>query len=257
MNMSGLAVGCLTLLMATPAVAFEGILDVRVTAGGKTGMGELYLREAGDLRADVPITDPVSGTTWRNTVLVRAPREGQSRPLGMAHVLHNTRQWERHTLRDAKLDKERYLVELLGVEKVLERPTEHVRVIDSQSGDVLEMWLAQGVSDMKLIDRVFLQAVRYASSLALALDDDKKWAAKGKGWFPLKMHFKKKSNGAEALFEVVRMTEKKLEPSLWAIPKGYSQGALPMSPFSTSDERKKKHDPLGDAANKLQGLFGR
>ncbi|MCP4501784.1 MAG: DUF4412 domain-containing protein [Deltaproteobacteria bacterium] len=232
--------------LSMPTQAFEGILNVRVAAGGKTNVSEFFLRENGDLRADVSVSDPVTGTTLRNTILVRAEK-----PTGMAHVLHNTRQWERHTLSAGRLEKERYLVEEMEKSKILGRQVRHVLLTDTQSGDVLEMWLDAKMSNLNLVDRILRKAVHYAASVSAVLDD------KGIRGFPLKLHYTKKSNGNKLLFEVFRITPKKLEQKLWAVPRGYSQGALPGSPFSSSSDRKKKHDPLSDASKKLQGLFGR
>ncbi len=234
----------LALLLASPVAAFEGILDARLTTTGGGGLGEIWLTEDGSIRADIPIPDPITGSQLKTTLLVRTKK-----PDGMAYVVHNTRMWDRYSLSAPVADAERYEVKRIDEPMVLEQQTTHVVVTDTKSGDIAEVWLAKDMGSLELLDRVIRKAVRYAGSVHLALK------AKGIDGFPLKMRFKKRSNGNEFLLEVININAKKLDRAGWKIPSGYNRQALPGSPFA--DESTKKSDPLGDAAKNLGNLFGR
>ena len=226
-------------------MAFEGVLDAKVTSSGGGGLGEIMLTENGSLRADIPVPDPVTGSNLKTTLLIRAEK-----PDGMAYVVHNTRMWDRYSLSEGTLDKDRYTVVNHGAEKFLERDVTHVTLTDTKSGDEAEVWLAKEIGSLALLDRVLRKAVSYAGSLHATL------GAKGIDGFPLKVRFKKRTNGAEYVFEVIRLTEKAVDQSAWKIPAGYNRQALPGSPFASPEEAK-KNDPLQDAARNLGNLFGR
>ncbi len=237
---------CLVAGFAPAGVAFEGVLDARLTTGGGGGLGEIMLDDNGSIRADIPIPDPITGSTIKTSLLVRAER-----PNGMAYVVHNTRMWDRYSLTAPEGKADRYEVQTHKPVTLLEKECAHVTVVDTKSGDEAELWLAQDMGDLGLLDRVLRKAVRYAGSIKIALD------AKKITGFPLKVRFKKRSSGKESLFEVININAKELDKSLWKIPAGYNRHALPGSPFADDDKKATSNDPLQNAAKSLGNLFGR
>lgn len=246
MGMRTLSYALFALLLASPAAAFEGVLDAKLTTKGGGGLGEVMLDENGSIRADIPIPDPVTGSTIRTTLLLRAEK-----PDAMAYVVHNTRMWDRYSLSAPEGKADRYEVTVHKNETLLDKDCAHVTVVDTKSGDEAELWLAKDIGDLKLLDRILRKAVRYAGSIKLALD------AKKISGFPLKVRFKKRSNGSESVFEVLRITPKELDKSLWKLPAGYNRQALPGSPFADDDSQATSNDPLQNAAKSLGNLFGR
>jgi hypothetical protein len=199
---------------ALPALAFEGVIDTKLTMTGKeasmSGVGAVTIKGL-NFRLDNTMNLPTGPATM--TSIARADEPG------VTYILNDKSKTfqkldSKHDASDSEASK--WTVKRLGKETVAGRTTEHVLLQKDGGSDAMEVWV-----DTQLVS---------ASDLAKALA-----RGGGNGWWkalekagvagvPLKFVSRGKEGKDQATWEATKVTAKSVPSSAFEIPAGYTEG---------------------------------
>jgi hypothetical protein len=209
-------------LFASPALAFEGELQARLSSKqGVAAKVRARYSKTGDVRMDIRSTDEDGQTMLATTIM---PAKGQSyytiAPAQKLIVempyaaLADTSQQVKGSS-DANLE-----VKKLGKETVSGVQTRHVRIIDKDNDAVIDLWLT-GKYPADLWTRAFR-----GRNLGLELSDDERTKAMKKygvePGFSMKMRVDQ-AGGVPVVFLVEKIERGPVAPSVFALPEGYKR----------------------------------
>jgi hypothetical protein len=186
-------------------------LDYAFDIDGKPATGKLERSADGDFRVDLSMKDPNTKVPVKTSVIVLA-----ADPDTAFNLVHTTREMGRVSLPEPDLsDKDRYLFEALGEETVQQQQTQHIKLVDSKSGDEFELWLAPAAGKLELISRMIRSIQSYQGSLKAAV------AAHALDGLPLKLKYTKRSTGTVTTGEVTHIALGPVDQGRFAPPRGY------------------------------------
>ncbi len=219
-----LALTCLlVLLFASPALAFEGVLEASLSSEqGVAARVRARYSKTGDVRMDIQSTDengkPVEATTLM-------PSKGE-RYYSIAHDQKVIVEIPYSTLAKTSQqvtgsgDNANLVMKKLGKEIVSGIETRHIRVIDKDNDAVIDLWLTQ-----KYPADLWTRAFR-GRNLGLELSDDERSKAMKrygiKPGFSMKMRVAQ-AGGVPVVFLVKKVERIPIPPEVFALPKGYSR----------------------------------
>jgi hypothetical protein len=227
-------------LSAFPALAFEGIIDMKMSGSGGTKDQKQQMNGTGTLT--------IKGLNSRFETVMSLP--GMTAPTKMA-VVHKasepnvtymiyeaTKTYHRlDTKDDAAGDREsatRYTVKRLGKDTVAGRATEHV-LITREGGEDTEVWVDRNLVSAGDLEKAFSAGNRPGAW----------WSAlkkEGVAGVPLKVVSKSKDGGNRGYMEATRVQAKSVSSSDFEIPAGYTESKGGMGAFTPQqrDEMMKK-----------------
>lgn len=202
------------MLGALPATAFEGEIVTTVQGAGQTVQMTATVSKAGALRLDSPGMSVVvlpSGAGDSPTILQLSHKDRR-----FIKIKAPPRP-DLSTLADAL--KARMNVETLGEETYLNRKVKHVRITDSQTKEIVEMWLDPS------LDEVNVQLLK----AGVGGDPKLRAILKSRGvvGYPLKV-VQTAPNGSVMRMTVDTVREFKASPALFVAPRDYQEMQLPV-----------------------------
>lgn len=204
--MTGAALLLLHLAVAPP---FEGEIGLRVQVEGQKADGRVVRSKAGGLRVDLTVLGGAEGASIPMTLLVPPANDDI-----VVRAVHPLRAFERADLRaPAKVDG-RWRVKKLGGKKVLSRATTGWSLLDTKSGDVIEVWLDPSLGDGTQLARV---QERMKTSHLGAWDALTKAGARG---FPLRFVWKRKHGGVVEV-TATKVTAMEVPARAFELPSDY------------------------------------
>lgn len=178
---------------------------------GKPAKGKLQRSADGDFRVDLSMKDPNTRVPIKTSVIVLSGDQDTA-----FNLVHTTREMGRVALPEVDLsDKDRYVFEDLGEEQVQQQQTQHVKLVDTTSGDEFELWLAPAAGKLGLISRMIRSIQKYQGSLNAAV------AAHALDGLPLKLSYTKRSTGTVTTGEVTKIKLGPVDQARFAPPRGY------------------------------------
>jgi len=200
---------------ALPALAFEGVIDTKLTMTGKdaamSGPGTITIKGM-NFRLDTELNVP--GGTTKMTSIVRAEEPG------VTYILHDKSKTfqkidSKSDLSDS--DPAKWTVKRLGKDTVAGRTTEHVQLQRDNASDAMEVWV-----DTQLVSQADIAKV-------LARGGGNGWwkalEKAGVAGVPLKFVSHGKDGKDQATWEATKVTAKSVPSSAFQIPAGYTEGS--------------------------------
>ena len=207
---------------ALPAVAFEGIIETKMTFAGKdaqmSGTGIITIKGLStrmDTQMTAPKDSPLPTGAMKTIVIHRAEEPNVTYVLHEASKTYSKLDANEAPVRDAS----KYTVKRLGKETIAGRSTDHV-MISQEGGEASEVWV-----DTKLVSSSDL-----AKAFAGRGDPGGWWKAlekEGLGGVPLKLVSHDSSGKEKVVWEATKVEAKSVPSSAFEIPAGYTQGGGP------------------------------
>jgi hypothetical protein len=210
-------------LLASPALAFEGELDAKLSSDqGVAANVRARYSKAGDVRMDIRSIGEDGQTMHATTIL---PAEGPSyytvAPAQKLIVempystLADTSQQVKGSGESANLE-----IKKLGKEMISGVQTRHIRIIDRDNNAIIDLWLTQ-----KYPADLWTRAFR-GRHLGLEVSDDERTKAMRKygvePGFSMKMRVDQ-AGGVPVVFLVEKIKRGPVPPSVFALPEGYKR----------------------------------
>lgn len=211
------------LLVASPALAFEGVLKASLSSQqGVAAQVHAHYSETGDVRMDIRSTDAEGKPQLGTTIM---PAKGASY-YSISHqdkviveipysTLAATSQQVTGSGDNANLE-----IEKLGREMVSGIETEHIRVLDKDNNAVIDLWLTQ-----KYPADLWTRAFR-GRNLGLEMSDDERAKAMKKygitPGFSMKMRVEQ-AGGVPVVFLVHEIRRVPVPATVFSLPKGYTR----------------------------------
>jgi hypothetical protein len=221
--MRALLISAAFVLLASPALAFEGELEARLSSEqGVAATVRARYSKAGDVRMDIRSLGEDGQPVLATTIL---PAKGESyytiAPAQKLIVempyttLADTSQQVKGSGESANLE-----VKKLGKEVVSGVATRHIRIIDKDNAAVIDLWLTA-----KYPADLWTRAFR-GRNLGLELSDDERTKAMKKygvePGFSMKMRVAQEG-GVPVVFLVEKIERRPMPPSVFALPEGYER----------------------------------
>jgi len=213
----------LLMLFASPALAFEGVLEASLSSEqGVAAQIRAHYSKTGDVRMDIQSKDENGGPVHATTIM---PSEGE-RYFSIAHdrkviveipysTLATSSQQVTGSGDNANLEMKR-----LGKEMVSGVETRHIRVIDKDNNAVIDLWLTQ-----KYPADLWTRAFR-GRNLGLEMSDDERSKAMKKygikPGFSMKMRVEQ-AGGVPVVFLVKKIQRAPVPPEVFSLPEGYKR----------------------------------
>jgi hypothetical protein len=213
----------IVMLVASPALAFEGLLEASLSSEqGVAAEVSARYSKAGDVRMDVTSKDaegqpvlmttvmPATGSVYYSIqhaqrIIVEVP---YSKLVDTSHQVSGSGD-------NANLE-----IKKLGRATVSGVPTEHVRVIDKDNDAVIDLWLTQ-----KYPADLWTRAFR-GRNLGLEISDDERTKAMKKygvkPGFSMKMRVKR-TGGVPVVFLVKKIERVPVPAEVFSLPDGYKR----------------------------------
>ena len=243
--------GLLVMLIATPALAFEGEIEAKSIGNGASGVVEfqIYVSKKGDVRMDTSAKSS-DGKTHRvshirpakgkyNYALDHARKQATKIPKDTSTRMTTGERGQE----DGK--KANVEVKKLGTDKVAGQTTRHVQVIDKDDGQTADLWLSDRYP-VTLWQTVFSFGSNEGKSPTNVWTEVVEKRYGFKPGFIMKMVSKSK-DGQRGGLEVTRMQEKKVAASKFTLPPDYEvtevpdmPGGLPSMKMPTTKEEAEK-----------------
>jgi hypothetical protein len=213
----------LTLLFASPVLAFEGRLEATLSSEqGVVARINARYSKAGDVRMDIRSKDEGGNPVNATTIM---PAKGKSY-YTIAHDQGAIVETPYSTLAKSSQqvtgsgDNANLEIKKLGNETVSGVQTRHVRVIDKDNRAVIDLWLTQ-----KYPADLWTRAFR-GRNLGLEMSDDERSKAMKKygvkPGFSMKMRVDQ-AGGVPVVFLVERVQREPVPPEVFSLPDGYSR----------------------------------
>lgn len=220
----------LAMLVASPALAFEGVLKASLSSEqGVAAHIRARYSKAGDVRMDIQSTDANGQPVLATTIM---PAKGKS----YYSISHDQRTiaeipYSKLAATSQQVtgsgDNANLLISKLGKETVSGVETEHVRVIDKDNDAVIDLWLTQ-----KYPADLWTRAFR-GRNLGLEVSDDERAKAMKKygvePGFSMKMRVEQ-AGGVAVVFLVEEIERVPVPPDAFALPEGYKRVQGPTDP---------------------------
>lgn len=213
----------LVMLFASPALAFEGLLEAKLSS--EQGIvAEIHARysKAGDVRMDIVSKDAAGQPIHATTIM---PAKGESY-YTVAHDQRAITEVPYSTLATTSKqvtgsgDNANLEIKKLGHETVSGVPTQHVRVIDKDNSAVIDLWLTQ-----RYPADLWTRAFR-GRNLGLEISDDERSKAMKKygvkPGFSMQMRVEQ-AGGVPVVFLVERIQREPVPPEVFSLPEGYTR----------------------------------
>jgi len=212
------------LAISTPAMAFEGEVQLRGTGAASAGLERMIVLVAKNGDVSMEITTQTRDGVSR-TVGYLKPSKGRYNYM-LDHKRKLVLQVPKDTFHgvpddskpDKKLDKESFAVETLGHETVAGHRTRHLRIIDKDTGDISELWLSD-----KYSVELWSQVMGFGADGTDDQLQDWNEAAANFGFkpgFPMKV-VNKDRQGAQSGIEVVKISAMKVDSKSFSLPADY------------------------------------
>jgi hypothetical protein len=218
------ALTCLTvMLLASPALAFEGLLEASLSSEqGVAAEVSARYSKGGDVRMDVKSKDADGQPVLMTTIM---PAKG-SAYYSIQHAQRIIVEIPYSKLVDTSHqvtgsgDNTNLEIEKLGKATVSGVPTEHVRVIDKDNDAIIDLWLTQ-----KYPADLWTRAFR-GRNLGLEISDDERTKAMKKfgvkPGFSMKMRVKQ-ALGVPVVFLVKKIQRVPVPAEVFSLPEGYKR----------------------------------
>ena len=226
--------GLFVLLVAAPALAFEGEIDAKSIGGASADAVEfrISVSKNGDVRMD---TSAKSSREKTSQVSYIKPAKGKY-DYTLDHARKQAMKIPKDTLtkmtqtqqEQEKSKAPNVEVKQLGKAQVAGQSTRHVQVIDKDNGSTSDLWLSDRYP-AKLWQTVFSFGGDKGASPANEWTRVMERKYGFKPGFVMKMVSKDKS-GQQGGLEVTRMQEKKVAADKFALPPGYKVVEMPEIP---------------------------
>jgi hypothetical protein len=213
----------LVMLLASPALAFEGVLEASLSSDeGVAAQIHARYSKAGDVRIDIQSTDPAGKPVLATTIM---PAKGKSY-YSISHDQRTIVELPYSTLAETSQqvtgsgDNANLEIKKLGKETVSGIQTEHVRVIDKDNKAIIDLWLTQ-----KYPADLWTRAFR-GRKLGLEMSDDERSKAMKKygvkPGFSMKMRVDQ-AGGVPVVFLVEKVERVPVPANVFALPEGYTR----------------------------------
>jgi hypothetical protein len=214
----------IALAVSTPAMAFEGEIQLKGTDAGASGLAamKVLVSKNGDVSMEM-ITKGSDGAT--RDVGYLKPSKGRynymldhKRKLALQVPKDAFDEVAKSSQPDTELENANLEVEKLGHETVAGHATRHIRITDKDTGDVSELWLSD-----KYSAQLWSQVMGFGDDTSS--DPMESWnraAAKlgFKPGFPMKV-VNRDRRGTQSGLEVVRIAAKKVDGESFFLPADY------------------------------------
>jgi hypothetical protein len=236
-------------LSALPALAFEGVIDMKMTIAGKpeanqsvSSTGTITMSIKGlSSRMDSSMKLPGVSTPLKTTVIHRADEPNTTYLVYEANKTYD--KMDSKADADVDHDASKATVKRLGKENIAGRPTEHVLVTE-EGGREMELWIDTTLISSADLEKAF-GTERRGGSWWGAL---KKAGVTG---IPLKFVSKGKEAHDRITTEATRVESKSISSSLFQVPAGYTEskggGLGPMSADQQKELMKSYMDKMSPA----------
>jgi hypothetical protein len=213
----------LVMLFASPALAFEGVLQASLSSEqGVAAHVRARYSKTGDVRMDIRSTDAEGHPVLATTIM---PATGQSY-YSISHDQRAIVEVPYSTLAATSKqvtgsgDNANLEIKKLGKETVSGIETQHVRVIDKDNDAVIDLWLTQ-----KYPADLWTRAFR-GRNLGLEVSDDERSKAMKKygikPGFSMKMRVEQ-AGGVPVVFLVEKVERVPVPPDVFTLPAGYTR----------------------------------
>jgi len=230
-------------LVAVPALAYEGVIETKMTAsgsaGGQTmttsGSGKIYLKGLNtrmEQEMKLPgVTDPV-----KQVVIHRGDEPNNT------YLVHDAnRTYQKITNEkgdDSSSEGAKWTVKKLGKETVAGRSTEHVEV--SRDGkERMELWVDTKLVSAGDLEKAFASADQRGGGWWKALKDA------GVPGIPLKVVAKTDQGGPGGMtWEATSVKAQSVPDSLFKVPAGYTESKGGMGGSMTPQQQQQMRDQM-------------
>lgn len=208
------------LLASVPALAFEGVIDTKMSAtGGEAGGKPMSFSGAGKIsikglntRMDQEMKLPGVSGPMKQTVIHVADQPD------VTYILNDSNKTYQKLVADKKDDPEEgkgWTVKKIGKETVAGRPTEHVQVLH-EGKDPMDVWIDTALVSAGDLEKAFAAGDRRQGGWWQAL---KKAGVAG---IPLKVAAKNERGGGMT-WEATSVKSQAVPDSTFKIPSGYTE----------------------------------
>jgi hypothetical protein len=200
---------------ALPALAFEGVIDTKMTISAKemgmSGTGTITIKGL-NFRMDNEMALPTGPTKMTSIARAEEP--------GVTYILNDRNKTFQKI--DSKKDApdgdaEKWTVKKLGKETIAGRTTEHVTVQRDNKSETMEVWVDTHLVSAADLAKAFSQGSNNGWWKALE--------KAGVAGVPLKFVSHSKEGKDQATWEATRVTAKPVPSSAFQIPPGYTEGS--------------------------------
>jgi Domain of unknown function (DUF4412) len=214
----------IALAVSTPAMAFEGEIQLKGTDAGASGLEamKVLVSKDGDVSMEM-ITKGSDGAT-RNVTYLK-PSNGRynymldhKRKLALQVPKDTFDGVAKSSQPDTELENANLEVEKLGHESVAGHATRHIRITDKDTGDISELWLSD-----KYSARLWSQVMGFGDNTSNdPMESWNKAAAKFgfKPGFPMKV-VNRDRRGTQSSLEVVKIAARKVAGESFFLPADY------------------------------------
>ncbi len=208
------------LLTSVPVLAFEGVIDTKMTAsGGEAGSKPMSFSGAGKIsikglntRMDQEINMPGVSGPMKQTVIHLADQPN------VTYILNDANKTYQKLADDKKDDPNEgkgWTVKKIGKDTVAGRPTEHVQVLH-EGKDPMDVWIDTALVSAGDLEKAFAAGDRRQGGWWQAL---KKAGVAG---IPLKV-VAKNERGGGMTWEAISVKSQTVPDSAFKIPSGYTE----------------------------------
>ncbi|HZJ54274.1 MAG TPA: DUF4412 domain-containing protein [Myxococcaceae bacterium] len=208
-------------LAAVPALAYEGVIETKMTATGNaggqamstTGNGKIYLKGMNS-RMEQEMKLPGVPDAMKQVVIHRGDEPDTTY---MVHDANRTYQKLANEKDDASsAESAKWTVKKLGKETVAGRSTEHVQV--SRDGkEPMELWVDTKLVSAGDLERAFASADQRGGGWWKALKEA------GVAGIPLKVVTKNERGGGGMTWEATSVKAQSVPDSAFKVPAGYTE----------------------------------
>ncbi|MGB8222825.1 MAG: DUF4412 domain-containing protein [Polyangiales bacterium] len=238
------------LAMSTPAMAFEGEIQLKGTDAAASGLAAMtvLISKNGDVSMELTTRDPDGAT---REVGYLKPSKGRynymldyKRKRALQVPKDTFDNVDKSSPPDDALQKANVQVEKLGHEKIAGHATRHIRITDKDTGGVSDLWLSD-----KYPAQLWSQAMGFGDDGPN--DPVQAWneAAEKLGFkpgFPMKV-LNQDRRGAQDGLEVVKIAEKKVDDKRFFVPADYEIQEMHMPARGPGDMPNKAPANAGEA----------
>ncbi len=225
-------------LSALPALAFEGVIDMKMTITGKPPEAKQPVSSTGNItvtikglnsRMDSTMTMPGVSTPLKTTVIHRADD-----PNTTYLVYEATKTYQKQDSKaDVDRDESKSTVKRLGKETIAGRTTEHVLVTHQGDNREMELWVDTNLISSADLERAFSAGNQSGSGSW--------WGAlkkAGVAGVPLKTVSKGKDAYDRVTTEATRVESRSVSSSLFQVPAGYTESKDGMGAISAEQQKE-------------------
>lgn len=228
---------------------FEGLVEMKITLAGSptSSTSKMYFSNLGH-RSEMEMRMPQMAAPFRIVTLFKKDNPDSIFSLNDTYKTYSVKAMKKNATAP-KLENE-YTVKVLGNEKILGYNCVHSLITNKTSN--IEMWTTKEIIDYTAYEKIQeSNKSMQSSSFAKELKD-----AHAEG-FPLKTMSKDDKGKGSMTMEVVKVEKKKIDESLFSVPKDYKKTAAPsmggmMQELRQSTEDAVKTETEDDIKRKIE-----